>query len=97
MIENLLAAAPDSVIPYFYRTSAGAEIDLILLFPDQSKLAIEIKRNPRPKISKGFYISQQDIKPKHSYVVTPQESVFPIDEQTTQIGLYGLMERLKAM
>ena len=97
VIENLLAAAPDSVIPYFYRTSAGAEIDLILLFPDQSKLAIEIKRNPRPKISKGFYISQQDIKPKHSYVVTPQESVFPIDEQTTQIGLYGLMERLKAM
>ncbi|MBK8451941.1 MAG: ATP-binding protein [Thiofilum sp.] len=97
VIENLLAVAPEGVIPFFYRTSAGAEIDLILLFPDQSKLAVEIKRNPRPKLSKGFYISQQDLQPQHSYVVTPEEKVFPMDEHTTQIGLYGLMQRLRAM
>lgn len=97
VIENLMAVAPDCTIPYFYRTHAGAEMDLILLFPDQSKLAIEIKRNPRPKLSKGFYVSQHDLKPKHSYVVTPEEKAFPLDEQTTQIGLFGLMERLQAM
>ncbi len=97
VIENLMAVAPDFVIPYFYRTSAGAEIDLVLLFPDQSKWAIEIKRNPRPKLSKGFYSSREDISPTHSYVVTPEEKAFPIDGETTQIGLYGLMERLRGM
>lgn len=96
-IENLMAAAPDYVIPYFYRTSGGAEMDLVLLFPDQSKLAVEIKRSPRPKLSKGFYSSQQDIQPRHSYVVTPEEKAFPVDGQTTQIGLYELMELLKKM
>lgn len=95
VIENLMAVAPDYVIPYFYRTSSGAEMDLVLLFPDQSKLAIEIKRSPRPKLSKGFYSSQKDIQPKHSYIVTPEEKAFPIDEQTKQIGLYELMTQLK--
>ena len=97
MIENLMAIVPDHVIPFFYRTSGGAEMDLVLLFPDQSKIAIEIKRSPRPKLSKGFYSSQQDIQPRHSYIVTPEEKVFPVDEQTTQIGLYGMMELLRGM
>lgn len=97
VIENLMAVAPDFSIPYFYRTAAGAEMDFVLVMPDQTKIAVEIKRSPRPKLSKGFYISQQDIKPSHSYVVTPEETAFPIDEQTTQIGLYGLMEKLAAI
>lgn len=95
VIENLLAILPAEVIPYFYRTSSGAEMDLVLLYPDQSKLAIEIKRNPRPKLSKGFYSAQTDLQARHSYVVTPEEITFPINEQTTQIGLYSLMEKLK--
>jgi hypothetical protein len=70
-------------------------MDLVLLYPDQSKLAIEIKRNPRPKLSKGFYSAQTDLQARHSYVVTPEEITFPINEQTTQIGLYSLMEKLK--
>lgn len=94
VIENLLAVAPDFTVPYFYRTAAGAEMDLVLVFPDQSKWAIEIKRSARPKLRKGFYISRDDLKPEQSFVVSPEEKVFPIDSSTTQIGLYGLMERL---
>ena len=97
VIENLMAVAPDFSIPYFYRTAAGAEMDFVLVMPDQTQIAVEIKRSPRPKLSKGFYVSQSDIKPTHSYVVTPEERAFPIDENTTQIGLYGLMERLAAI
>ncbi len=94
VIENLIAVAPEFTIPYFYRTSAGAEMDLVLLFPDQSKWAIEIKRNPRPKLKKGFYNSREDIQAEHSFVVTPEETLFPIDESATQIGLYRLMDKL---
>lgn len=97
VIENLMAVAPDFVIPYFYRTQAGAEMDFVLVMPDQTQIAVEIKRSPRPKLSKGFYVSQKDIKPIHSYVVTPEERAFPIDENTTQIGLYGLMEKLSKL
>ena len=94
VIENLVAIAPDFTIPYFYRTAAGAEMDLVLVFPDQSKWAIEIKRNSRPKVKKGFYSSRTDLQPEQSFIVVPEEKEFPIDEETTQIGLYGLMEQL---
>ena len=46
MIENLIAAAPASAAPFFYRTAAGAEIDLVLEIPGHGLWAIEIKRGP---------------------------------------------------
>lgn len=94
VIENLIAVAPEFTIPFFYRTSAGAELDLVLLFPDQTKWAIEIKRSPRPKLKKGFYSSRKDIQAEHSFVVTPENKAFPIDASATQIGLYELMDKL---
>jgi len=97
VIENLIAVAPDFTLPYFYRTAAGAEMDLVFFFPDQSKWAVEIKRSSRPKLKKGFYSSRTDLQPSHSFIVTPEEKEFPVDEDTTQIGLYGLMERLQSL
>lgn len=51
-IENIIASAGPSVIPWFYRTRRGAEIDLLLAWPDASKWAIEVKRSldPRPEL-----------------------------------------------
>ncbi len=97
VIENLIAVTPENTIPYFYRTTAGAEIDLVLVFPDQNTWAIEIKHSPRPKLKKGFYSSINDLLPEHSFIVTPEEKTYPLNNDTTQIGLYGLMERLLAM
>ena len=41
VIENLLAVAPAWAQPFFYRTQAGAEIDLVLEFDPTSRWAIE--------------------------------------------------------
>jgi hypothetical protein len=49
----------------FYRTSAGAEIDLVLEMPGKHGLwAIEIKRGLSPSPGKGFIIARADLKPK---------------------------------
>ena len=69
IIENLLIAAQNKVNAYFYRTAAGAEIDLVLLFRDQSLWAIEVKRSLAPKPEKGFYIACDDLKPARAFVV----------------------------
>lgn len=34
VVETLIATAPEGTQPYFYRTSAGAEIDLVLALPN---------------------------------------------------------------
>ncbi len=54
VIENLLAAAPDRTAGSFYRTGAGAEIDLVLDLPKTGRWAIEIKRSLSAKPDKGF-------------------------------------------
>ncbi|WEK20711.1 MAG: ATP-binding protein [Candidatus Pedobacter colombiensis] len=94
VIENIISAAPDNVIPYYYRTSNGAEIDLVLEFSSNEKWAIEIKRNSAPALSKGFYIACQDIKPSKKFVVYSGQDRFSMAENITAISLCGLMEEL---
>ena len=60
-IENLIAAAPRGTEASFYRSSAGAEIDLILKLPDQALWAIEIKRTTNPKVTRGFHIATEEL------------------------------------
>ncbi len=94
VIENLLGACPERTIPGFYRTSAGAEIDLVLEKPDGKVIAIEIKRGLSPKLGKGFYHAIEDIKPERSFVVYSGEERYPISEGIEMIGLSALVEFL---
>ena len=57
-IESLIASAPQGTEAFFFRTSAGAEIDLLLQIPGQrDPWAIEIKRGLSPRIERGFHLA----------------------------------------
>src|SRR3546814_14642539 len=62
VIENLLAAAPEGAMASFYRTSAGAEVDLVLELPGGEVWAMEIKRGLTAKPRKGFHTAREDPK-----------------------------------
>lgn len=94
VIENILSAAPTNAIPFYYRTSHGAEIDLILEFSGQEKWAIEIKRSTTPSLSKGFYLACQDIGTDKRFVVYAGQDKFPMGENIIAISLTGIMEEL---
>lgn len=88
VIENLLAVAPLRTMPGFYRTAAGAEIDLALELPGQHGVwAIEIKRGLTAAPSKGFHIAREDLKPRRSFIVNSGEERYPIAGNTEVIGL----------
>lgn len=90
-IENLCAAAPRGTEAWFYRTSAGAEIDLVLQLPGARVFAIEIKRSLAPDRSKGFDIGSDDVGATHRYVVYPGAETFALDRRTTAIPLSALV------
>ena len=94
VIENILSVAPQNALPFYYRTSGGAEIDLILEFSGNEKWAIEIKRSSAPSLSKGFYIACQDIKAGRRYVVYSGKDTFPLADGVTAIPLPALMQEL---
>lgn len=68
-IENILRVAPERSEASFYRTSAGAEIDLVLRLPKGDLWAIEIKRGLSPKLERGFHNARADLPPAASFVV----------------------------
>ncbi len=93
-IENLIAAAPEDTPHGFYRTSAGAEIDLILEPTEGEVWAIEIKRSAGPKPSRGFYNACEDVNATRRLVVYPGEDDYRIAEDVEVVGLESLMSEL---
>lgn len=78
VVENLLRVAPEGVLGFFYRTHAGAEIDLLPLFPGGTLWAVEVKRSTAPKPSRGFHQALADLDPQAAFVVYPGEEAFPL-------------------
>jgi predicted AAA+ superfamily ATPase len=94
VIENLLSAGPARAVPGFYRTSGGAEVDLVLEFPGGERWAIEIKRGHSSNPSRGFYEACQDLKPARKFVLYAGADRFPLCAGIEAIGLRSLMEIL---
>lgn len=95
-IENLLSCAPAGVTGYFYRTSAGAEIDLLLTWPSGEQWAVEIKRSLTPKLERGFHHACEDLKPARKWVVYPGNESYPLAADIQAVSLRGLCEILHA-
>lgn len=95
VIENLLAAVPPRTTAGFYRTSAGAEIDLVIELPGTRGLwAVEIKRSLSAKVSKGFHTALADLKPQRAFVVYAGAEQYPIGSGIEVVGLRAMMSLL---
>jgi predicted AAA+ superfamily ATPase len=96
-IENLIMAAPLHSSAYFYRTAAGAEIDLLLEVPGKGLWAIEIKHGLAARPEKGFYIACEDLKPAKRYVVNSGTERYSVSEGVEAIGLREMSAMLAAL
>ncbi|HFE37707.1 MAG TPA: ATP-binding protein [Gammaproteobacteria bacterium] len=61
----------------FYRSSSGAEIDLILE-KGSKKIAIEIKSSSAPKLTQGFFEGLKIVSPYAAFVIAQIDTSFPI-------------------
>lgn len=96
-IESLIAAAPIGTTPWFFRTAAGAEIDLLLALPGRRKpWAIEIKRGLAPKLDRGFHLACDTVRPERRLVVYGGAERFPVAEGVEAASLVDLCEELAA-
>lgn len=94
VVEQLLATAPEGVQGYFYRTSGGAEIDLVLAFPNGRLWALEVKRSLKPRPEKGFHSACEDLSPERRFVVYPGDEAFPVKGDIQAIPLPSLAQML---
>lgn len=79
VLEQLINAAP-SAQASFYRTSNGAEVDLVLEFRNRQTWVIEIKRSSAPTVSKGFYTAANDLSASRKLLVAPVGQSYPMKD-----------------
>ena len=95
VIEQVIGALPANTPVYFYKTSAGAEIDMLFFDSKNQPVALEIKYSLSPKLEKGFWIAYDDLACKKGFVVYPGEETYPLGRGVFTLPLKQI-ERLAA-
>ena len=97
IIENLLSCTQERAQAYFYRSAGGAEIDLLMLWPDGCLWAIEIKRSLTPKVSRGFHSACEDLEPARKWVVYPGKERYRLAADVEAIPLPDLANEIQSL
>ena len=95
IIDNIIARLAPAVMPFYYRTAKGDEIDLVLE-KGRRRIVIECKAGPSPVLTKGFYTCVEDIRTDHSWIVCPVDEPYPAGETVTVSPLEGLLRDERA-
>ena len=96
VIETLLSVLPPLAAPYFYRTSAGAEIDLVIEFAGGERWAIEVKRSLSARVGRGFRLACADLEPERAFVVHAGDDRYPLSVTLEAIGVRELAGELRS-
>ncbi len=97
VIENLSLLLPSQTQSSFYRSSGGAEVDLVLEFAGSETWAIEIKRSLSPKVSRGFHSACEDLHPDRRLLVYPGNDRYPLGHEIEAIGFEQLAREMAGL
>lgn len=92
IIEQISSLLPENTPIYFYRTSAGAEIDLVIFDKKNRPIGIEIKYSLAPKLDKGFSVAFEDLSCKKGFVIYPGEEYYPLRKNVFALPVKKLSE-----
>lgn len=93
VVEQVAAALPAGASLGFYRTTAGAELDLVVELP-QRRIGIEIKFSAAPKPTRGFWQAVQDLQVDRAVVVAPVARRYPLTAEVEVVPVWDLPEVL---
>ena len=85
VVEQILARLGNAQA-YYWRTQAGAELDL-LLFRSGKRLGIEIKYGDAPTLTKSMDSALTDLKLSRLYVVYPGTARYPLGNKVEALSL----------
>lgn len=96
VIEQIANNLPLGAQMMFYRTQAGAEIDLIIENGDK-RVAVEIKFSQAPKVSRGFWQGISDLSIQKAYVIAPVSIAYPLSENVEVLPIQLFLQKLQAI
>jgi predicted AAA+ superfamily ATPase len=93
-LENILAELAGWK-SFFYRTSSGNEIDLILI-KGRKKIAVEFKPSKAPTVTKGFWNALEDMNIQKAWIIAPVDEPYLMKEGVTVSGLDYFIQHVKS-
>ncbi len=93
VVEQIASHLPAGASMTFYRTAAGAELDVVVELGGR-KLGFEVKFSSAPKVTKGFWQACEDVGVDAAYIVAPVQSGWPMQENVDVIGVTDIPGRL---
>lgn len=97
VIENIHSVLPFGVETFFYRTAAGAEIDLVIRLSENEVWAVEIKHGLSPKVNKHYSQTCEDVGATCKYVIYGGEKEFPVGNGVMFTSLARFMQKLSSL
>ncbi|NBO14068.1 MAG: ATP-binding protein [Betaproteobacteria bacterium] len=96
VIEQIAGHLPVGAQLSFYRTAAGAEMDVVVEL-GQKRMGFEVKFSSAPKVSKGFWQAKADLQLTHTHVVAPVQEGWPLQDDVSVIPVSEIPQRLAAL
>lgn len=89
IIEECIRQTGKTMTPYFWRTSNGAELDLLLIGGD-SRIGIEVKRTDAPRITPSMRSALTDLQLDRLTVYYPGRRRYALSEQIDVVPIAEL-------
>ncbi len=94
VIEQVINILPKKYSYFFYRTSAGAEIDLVIVKGDKPVLCIEIKLSLTPVPTQGFFNAMNDLNCNKGIIIYPGVDAYSIRHNVKVIPINKIYDYL---
>ena len=92
-LQQILRTTEDNFDPYFYRTHAGSECDLVIVKGLKPVFAVEFKLSSSPSKNKGNTIAFQDLGTTENYIISPDADDYLVSEHTRVCSLKTFLEK----
>ncbi|MEN8158083.1 MAG: ATP-binding protein [Bacteroidota bacterium] len=80
--------------PYYYRTSGGNELDLVLTRAN-SRIVVELKASTTPGVGRGFWQALEDINAERAYIIAPVKRAYPYKNNVWVLPLADFLKMEK--
>ena len=97
VIEQVINMLPKKYTFYFYRTSSGAEVDLVVVKGDTPVLCIEVKLSLSPVPTQGFFNSMIDLHCYNGIIIYPGNDTYSIKNDVKIMPIFKLQDYLTMM
>ncbi len=103
VVEQTFSLLPRDWSAYYYRTHAGAELDLVLVRPKGRPIGVEIKLSSAPQVTAGTIAAIEDLGCERCYVCVPpldkkgEAAPYPVHRKVTVAPLPAWLEELETL